>query len=190
MSQSPAILSIFLGLSALLAVFLAAWAYFHARVPAAREFFFLMLGIAIYSLGYSISIPRTTLEGVFQAIHFEYIGLAFMPTLLLLFALHFTRRKPLPKALTALLLVIPLITLGLVFTSPSHQLYYINPRLVKTEFFLAFAFEPGPWYKVNSIWTELTIISAFLLLLVNSVRVPLKQKQQSKIGRASCRERV
>jgi hypothetical protein len=73
MSQPPTILSIILGLSALLAVYLAAWAHFHARVPAAREFFFLMLGVAIYLLGYSISISRTTLKGVFQAIHFEYM---------------------------------------------------------------------------------------------------------------------
>lgn len=178
-SQSPAILSIFLGLSALLAVFLAAWAYFHSRVPAAREFFFLMLGVAIYSLGYSIAISRTTLEDVFQAIHFEYIGLAFIPTLMLLFALHFTRRKPLPKALTVLLLVIPMITLVMVFTSPSHQLYYVNPRLVNTGYFPVFAFEPGPWYQINSIWTELTIISAFLLLVMNAVNAPHKQKRQA-----------
>jgi hypothetical protein len=51
MFQSPAILSILLGLSALLAVYLAAWAHFHYRVPAAREFSFLMLGVAIYSSG-------------------------------------------------------------------------------------------------------------------------------------------
>ncbi len=179
MSQSPAILSIILGLSALLAVFLAAWALFHSRVPAAREFFFLMLGVAIYSLGYSISISRTTLGDVFQTIHFEYIGLAFIPTLMLLFALHFIRRKPLPKALAALLLVIPMITLVMVFTTPSHSLYYLNPRLVHTEFFPVFAFEPGPWYQINSVWTELTILSAFLLLIVNAVRVPLKQKRQA-----------
>jgi diguanylate cyclase (GGDEF)-like protein len=102
-----------------------------------------------------------------------------MPTLMLLFALHFTRRKPLSKALTALLLVIPMITIIMVFTTPSHKLYYINPRLVATEFFLVFAFESGPWYKINSVWTELTIISAFLLLLVNVVRAPLKQKRQA-----------
>lgn len=179
MSQSPTVLSIILGISALLAVFLAAWAQFHSRVPAAREFFFLMLGVAIYSLGYAISISRIALEDVFQAICFEYIGLAFIPTLLLLFALHFTRRKPLPKALTALLLVIPIITLIIVFTMPSHQLYYVNPRLVNTGIFPVFTFKPGPWYKINSVWTELTIISAFLLLFVNAIRAPLKQRRQS-----------
>jgi diguanylate cyclase (GGDEF)-like protein len=179
MSQSPTILSIILGVSALLAVYLAAWAHVHSRVLAAREFFFLMLGVAIYSLGYSISISRTTLEDVFQVIHFEYIGLAFIPTLLLLFALHFIRRKPLPKALTVLLLVIPMITIIMVFTTPSHQFHYIHPRLVNIGSFPVFAFDPGPWYKINSVWTELTIISAFLLLLVNAVRAPLKQKRQA-----------
>ena len=73
MSQSPTILSIVLGVSALLAVYLAAWAHFHSRVPAAREFFFLMMGVAIYSFGYSVEIARTTLEGIFQAIRFEYM---------------------------------------------------------------------------------------------------------------------
>jgi diguanylate cyclase (GGDEF)-like protein len=181
MSQSPIILSIILGLSALLAVYLAAWAHFHSRVPAAREFFFLMLGVAIYSFGYSIAISRTTLEDVFQAIHFEYVGLAFIPTLLLFFALNFIRRKPLPKALITLLLFIPILTLIVVFTAPSHQLYYINPRLVDTGFFPVFAFEPGPWYKINSVWTMLTTLSAFFLLLVNALHAPLQQKRQATV---------
>ncbi len=179
MFQSPAILSIILGLSALLAVYLAAWAHFHSRVPAAREFSILMLGIAIYSLGYSFEISSTTLEAVFLAIHFEYIGLSFISTLLLLFTLHFIRRKPLSKFLTGLLLVIPMITISMVLTSPSHQLYYIDPRLVNTGFFLAFDFEPGPWYKVTFAWMELTSAIAFLSLLINAVRVPSKQKWQA-----------
>lgn len=179
MSQSPIILSIILGLSALLAVYLAAWAHLHSRVPAAREFFFLMMGVAIYSLGYSIEISRTTLEAVLRALSFEYIGLALIPTLLLLFALHFIRRKPLPRALTAILLAIPVITIIMVFTAPFHQLHYMNPRLVNTEYFLAFAFERGPWYKIYFGWAELNIISAFILLLVNAVRVPQKQKRQA-----------
>ncbi len=179
MSQSPTLLSIFLGLSALLSLYLAAWAHFHSRIPAAREFFFMMLGVAIYSLGFSIEISRATLEEVFQVIRFEYIGLAFIPTLVLLFALHFIRRKPLPKALTAFLLVIPIITLVMVFTSPSHQLYYANPRFAHTESFLVFTFEPGPWYKINSVWTELIVISAFFLLLANAIRAPFKQKRQA-----------
>ncbi len=179
MSQPPITLSIILGLSALLAVYLAAWAHFYSRVPAAREFFFLMLGVAIYSLGYSIEISRTTLEAALRALSFEYIGLSLIPTLLLLFALHFIRRKPLPKALTAILLIIPMITIIMVFTAPFHQLHNMNPRLVNTEFFLAFVFERGPWYKINYAWAELNIISAFILLLVNALRVPHKQKRQA-----------
>ncbi len=172
-------LSLILGLSALLAVYLTAWAHFHSRVTAAREFSFLMLGVAIYSLGYSIEISRNTLESTFQIINFEYLGLATFPTMLLLFALHFVRRKPLSKTLTALMLVVPITTILMVWTARSHQLYYIDPHLLDGEFFRVFVFERGIWYWVNFIWADLTTISAFILLLVNAVRAPKKQKRQA-----------
>lgn len=179
MSQAPTILSLILGLSALLAIYLTAWAHFHSRVPAAREFFFLMLGVAIYSLGYSIEISRDTLDSAFQIIYFEYLGLATFPTMLLLFALHFVRRKPLSKPLTALMLVVPITTILMVWTTRSHQLYYIDPHLASGEFYRVFVFERGLWYWVNFIWADLTTITAFILLLVNAVRAPKKQKRQA-----------
>ncbi len=179
MQQAPTILVILLNLSALLCAFMAAWAHLHARVPAAREFVYLVLGIAIYSLGYALEITRLDLNGMLEAITFEYIGLAFIPTLLLLFVIHFIRREPTPKGVTTLFLVVPVITLVLVFTQGTHTFYYINPRVIHTGLFPALSFERGPWYSINVVYLLGCLFVAISLLLIYAWRTGRKLKTQA-----------
>jgi len=179
MQQAPIFLVIILGLSALLATYLAAWARLHGRAPAANEFFWLFLGVALYSLGYAVEISRTDLAGVLTALRLEYVGLAFVPALMLLFVLHFIRGKPLSVPLTAVLMVIPCITLLLVFTVDYHSLYYVNPRMINGEFFSVFDFERGLWYEVNFYYLLLLTILSLFLLVLYAFRVERKKKRQA-----------
>jgi len=179
MQQAPIFLVIILGLSALLATYLAAWARLHGRAPAANEFFWLFLGVAVYSLGYAVEISRTELEGVLTALRLEYVGLAFVPVLMLLFVLHFIRGKPLPVPLTAALMVVPCITLLLVFTVDYHNLYYVNPRMINGEFFPVIDFGRGLWYVVNFSYLLLLTILSLFLLVFHAFRVERKKKRQA-----------
>ena len=178
MQQASIILVIILELSALLATYLAAWARLHIRVPGANEFFWLFLGVAVYSMGYSIEISRMDLEGVLMALRLEYVGLAFIPVLMFLFVLHFIRGKPLSIPLTAALMIIPCTTLILVFTVNYHDLYYVNPRLIEGEFFPVIDFERGPWYIVNLCYLLLLTMMGLILLIDYGVKVGRKKKRQ------------
>ena len=99
MSQPPLSYVFSLGFVALLCAFLAAHAFFRRRVRGAGEFAFFVASISLYSLGTVIEISRTNLHDILMAIRVEYVGLAFIPSLALLFALRVagaTRRRVAP----------------------------------------------------------------------------------------------
>ena len=163
--QAPTVLVILLGLAGMLSVYLAAWAQVRSRVPGAQEFTLLMVAVSVYSLGYAIEISRIDLPGILEAIKIEYIGIVVIPPLNLLFALRLVRGKPTPWYIAALLLVIPAITLALVWTVESHTLFYINPTVVNDVFFTVIHFTRGPWYYANLVYLQALPAVSFLLLL-------------------------
>ena len=172
-------LSILFSLSALLSAYLAAWSRLHKKVNAAGEIFWLVLCIAIYSLGYAIEILQTNLKGILIAIRLEYLGISFIPAFLLMFALKYVREKELSKPLFGLLLIIPFITLFLVWTQQYHNLYYISPRVIEGEFFPVLDFERGFWYYVQGGYNLLAIFINMSLLTFQSLRSKRHRKAQS-----------
>jgi len=184
--QAPVFLVIIVGLSALLSAFLAAWAWFHKRVPGAQEFFWLYFFVAIYSLGYSIEISRPILQDVLIAVKFEYIGMAFSSPMLLLFALRFVRQKPLAWGYTVALLVIPVITLFLVFTVENHNWFYIQPHMSVSGLYPVIVFGRGIWYHVNSIFISLVQVAGLVVLVVFAFRTRGRQKMQAIVIAVGC----
>ena len=181
MQQAPVFLVILLGLSSLLSVYLAGWAYMHQQVPASREYSWLFFCIALYSLGYSIEISQSELQGVLTAIRLEYIGLSFIPSLTFMFILHFIRGKKISNQLSLLFNVIPVITLILVFTVEKHNFFYINPHLIQGEFFLVLDFERGFWYYIHFINILALTISGLIMLIWFSFRSKGRLRQQAMI---------
>jgi diguanylate cyclase (GGDEF)-like protein len=179
MPQALTIISILLILSALLGVYLAAWARLHSRVPAASDFFWLFLCVALYSAGYAVEISHSDLSSILIAIRLEYFGLAFVAPMLLLFALHFVRGCAVPPSLYAAILFIPSITLIIVLTIESHDLFYVNPRIDTTGYFPVLVFERGFWYNVQYIYLLLTSLSSVVLFIVHAFRTSRKKKHQA-----------
>lgn len=178
--QAPTTLVILLGLSTLLLVYLSAWAQFHSGVSAAQEFSFLLLSAGLYSLGYAIELSRADLPGVLEAIRLEYTGLAFAPVLFLLFAIRFTRKSPTPPRVVVALLVIPVITVGLVFTQAHHQLYYIHPQVTLNGFYPALTFERGIGYVLTMLYTLVCEFSGLVLLVGYAFRASPMYRVQAQ----------
>ena len=179
MQQAPTIFVILFEIAGLLSAYLAAWAQFRDRVPAAREFSYMMLATAVYSLGFGIEISRTDLAGILAAIRFEYLGISFLAPLFFLFALHFIRQKPLVWYWVIALMLVPLITLVLVFTVEYHSWFYINPRVIPGEFFSVIKFERGVWYYVHFFYLQLFSLISATLLVIQAFRAEAKQKNQA-----------
>jgi diguanylate cyclase (GGDEF)-like protein len=179
MQQAPIMLSIILGLSGFLAIFLATWARMRESVPATREFFWLFLSVAFYSLGYAFEIAHNDVDSILFAVRVEYFGLSFIGPLLLLFTLHFIRSRPLPRLLIGVLMLIPVITLVIVQTVAWHNLFYVNPHMDFSGFFPVIVFERGIWYSINFAYLLLTATSSMVLLIIHAFRTKPKKKKQA-----------
>jgi diguanylate cyclase (GGDEF)-like protein len=178
--QAPTTLVVILGLSALLLTYLSAWVRFHSGAETVWEFSFLLLSAALYTLGYAVELSRADLQGVLEAIRLEYTGLAFVPVSFLLFAIRYTRKTPTPRGLIAGLLVIPVITVGLVFTQEHHQLYYIHPQVTLTGFYPALTFGRGIGYILTMGYALACELAGLALLVAHAFRVSVRHRVQAQ----------
>jgi diguanylate cyclase (GGDEF)-like protein len=177
--QAPAILAVILACSAILSVYLSAFAQYRKRIPGAKEFGFLALTCALYSAGYAIEISRLDLPGMLMAIRVEYLGIAGMPTLFLLLAIRLQRARSPEFRLVAWLLLIPLATLLLVWTSGYHSFYYKDPHVEALGSYAVFKFTRGPCYAASAVYQTLVMISGFGILLVRSITASGKKRRQA-----------
>ena len=181
MEQAPTFLIIILYLVGFISTYLAAWAQLRSRVPAAREFFFMLIAIALYAFGYAVEISRIDLAGVLQAVNFEYLGLPFIPACLFLFIYHYTGKKVLKRKYIYMVLSIPTITLLMVFTQQFHNLYYINPHMVNGGYFQVLKFDPGIWYYLNFTYQHLISLAAIFLLIRFARKCSRKERREAYI---------
>ncbi len=135
-----------------------------------RWFGFMMLGIAIWALSYGLELSSTSLEQMLFWINVEYLGIAFIPAFWLLFLLKFTGKDKWlhPKYFYAFMLL-PLITLLMVWTNKYHHLHYKSVGLDNSGPFPLLSLETGPWYIVHTIYFY-TLLVWGVILLVNKYR--------------------
>jgi len=129
-----------------------------------------MLGIAIWALSYGLELSSTSLEQMLFWINVEYLGIAFIPAFWLLFLLKFTGKDKWlhPKYFYAFMLL-PLITLLMVWTNTYHHLHYKSVGLDNSGPFPLLSLETGPWYIVHTIYFY-TLLVWGVILLVNKYR--------------------
>ena len=181
MEQAPIYLIIILLFVGLLSTYLAAWAQLRSRVPAAREFSFMLMAIMVYAFGYAVEISRIDIHGVLQAVKLEYLGLPFIPALLFTFIFHYIYKKPLERKYLYMVFFIPVITLIMVFTQQYHDLFYINPRIVNGGYFMVLDFDSGVWYYINYTYQHLLSLVVIFLLLRFAQKSHRKQRNQALI---------
>ncbi|OZA53988.1 MAG: hypothetical protein B7X75_08760, partial [Sphingobacteriales bacterium 39-40-5] len=135
-----------------------------------RWFGFMMLGIAIWALSYGLELSSTSLEQMLFWINVEYLGIAFIPAFWLLFLLKFAGKDKWlhPKYFYAFMLL-PLITLMMVWTNTYHHLHYKSVSLDNSGPFPLLSLETGPWYIVHTIYFY-TLLVWGVILLVNKYR--------------------
>jgi len=135
-----------------------------------RWFGFMMLGIAIWALSYGLELSSTSLEQMLFWINIEYLGIAFIPAFWLFFLLKFTGKDKWlkPKYFYAFMLL-PLITLLMVWTNKYHHLHYTSVSLDNSGPFPLLSLETGPWYIVHTIYFY-TLLVWGVILLVNKYR--------------------
>ena len=146
-----------------------------------RTFYFGLLALctAIYSLAYTMEISTKDLATMLLWLRIEYIGIAFIPTFFILFALDYTDRghKAGPLLKTVLCLF-SLTTLLLALTLDYHNLMHQAPAINTEGPFPILIFERGAWYWLHSLYIfGALILSSILFFVMWLTSSPVYRKQ-------------
>lgn len=148
------------------ALALACFALKRREVLARKYFALTMLSVAIYSFCYALEISSKSLSSVLFFHRLEYVGIVFLPAFYALFAMGFTGKPNwLTRPVVSAILVLPAITLLLVFTNNIHHFFLRQPRINPGGPFPVLTFEPAVWYWVHQAYAISAIVFGGFLFL-------------------------
>ena len=147
--------------------------------------FYFMLTVsacAVYAFGYAMEVTQSLPEAILFWSRFEYLGMPFISSFLLLFVVHFVaggRRVPvvvvfLPLAVSCAILVIRQ-------TTGAHGLYYAAVDFVQYRNFVALRFEKGAWYWIFAAYNGLCMVSSGFLVLQFMLRASKAFRRQASL---------
>lgn len=163
MKFTPIILPVFI--ASLIAIFLLVYTWQRRAMRGARPLLPLLLGIVIWLIG-------STVEGLFFDYssrlfwsNIQYIGIVIVPTAWFAFSLIFTDRgASLSRRNSALLLVVPVLTLILVWTSPWQQFFRVSLALNTSEAYPYWEWVPGLGFWLHTIYSYILLLSGVIIL--------------------------
>ena len=128
-------------------------------------FIILIFVASYYSILYGIELTLQSPLLILSAIKFEYIGIALIPPLWLIFVITYIRRdKMLKLPVYAALFAIPVIVI-LVSQSPAMiPLLYQNVGFAFYKDLLLISITPGPIYLLNFSYFVVTFLAGILML--------------------------
>lgn len=163
---------------------LSIWAVVIARtrrgVPGSNAFGWMMLAIALWSL---TSAMHTLVPGTPERIliaKIQYLGIAPIGVLWLLFASQYSRAAwPMDRLLRLAVWLVPLITLVLAATNERHYVYWSAITAVATPAGTRLVYTGGPWYWVHAAYSYLLMAIGTLMLVRGLRRFPPPYRRQT-----------
>lgn len=179
MNTQLALYLVVLNFASVLSFTLAAYSNLRKTVPAARPFGVLSVGIGLYTLFYMfemVSIPLNVKEGFYIL---KYVGIMMMPVGFLWFTQEYTGRKTrFMRGWLAFTVLICSLIWFLVATNSLHNGFYSNPHLEIYQSFVVMGYQPGRLFYVFTIYTSITALSCFGLLVDYFFRTTFYRRQQ------------
>ena len=152
--------------AAVLSAGLAIYAW-RQREDAPRTLIFVALSalVAWWSFTYALELATTDLATMLLWVKLEWVSIALLPVLLFLFTLVYTGfARFVTLRNSALLMIVPVITIALMWTTPSHGLLYSSVELVNNGSFIAFSAQRGPMFFVHSAYSYLLVLISVILM--------------------------
>lgn len=145
-----------------------AFSVFHNKdAPGARPFIAMLLAAPLWSLGYAFELLSQEFNSTFFWARIQFIGIAILPLTWHLFAIqHLSKRKwsLRSKKYRLMTVLIPIITILLVWTNEAHKLVWTQTGLPTIGPFQIMYVEYSPWFWVF-------IVYVYSLILIASVRL-------------------
>ncbi len=140
---------------------------FKKKGEAVRLFGFMMVSNSIWSIAYGFELASTNINLMYFFIKIEYLGITTLPISWLLFCLNLSGKESWYKKRFRLycLLLVPFITVAMVWTNSYHHLHYRSVSLDQTTPFPLLKLEPGIWYRFYMVYFYVLLgVGSFLIL--------------------------
>jgi len=165
---------------------LAIYSLRYRKSPGIFIYCLLLLAITFYSFGYAFELWSGDTANILFWLRLEYIGISFIPSLLIMLALHYTgRTKFLKPWVMAILFMYGLVTLLMQFTN-FKGLFYLNFNLIYSENLVFADFGHGPWYWVHQVVLNLMLLISTVLYLIHVIRTTGRNRIRASIMLISC----
>jgi PAS domain S-box-containing protein len=154
-------------ISALLGFFLALFIARNRRGPGSPALSVLIFGASLWSLGYAFEILASSLTFKLFWERFEFFGIVVIPLAWFTFVAQYLGNPRWMKRILqhrVLLLIVPIVTLALVWTNELHNLVWQRVELEPVGPLVTLDFERGPWFWV-------LIVFSYTLLLLGSIKL-------------------
>ncbi len=163
-------------------LFLALYALNLRRTALAQIFALFAGGIAVYAFGYGLELMGNTLGEMLFWSKVQYVGISFLPGLILSIAICYTEKQEFFTPLRlGLIFMIPLVTLGARLSNPYHHLFYRSAQMLATDQGALLSIEPGPLYLLHSFYSNGAWLFSFFLLLRFYFRAAHSYRRQTLV---------
>ncbi|MDF1522127.1 MAG: diguanylate cyclase [Trueperaceae bacterium] len=115
----------------------------------------------LYAAGFALELAGDDVAWVLATFRVQHLGVAFVPSLVLLVAFEFARPAwARSRAVQGVLLGVSAATYLAVVTNPWHGLYHVAPRMDASGPFPMIAFDRGPWYVAFHLYVAAALLAA------------------------------
>lgn len=175
------VFSLSLILSAAFAFVLAGWIVRKRR--STFIWFSIMLGAAAWwAMAYGFELACSNKQQMLMWIKVEYLGIAFLPSLWLIYTYSFIGRTNRLNGLVYIsLFAYSALTYFLMATNKYHSLFYASTDIDISGPFPLLSIEPGPWYHVHTIVFYGLVIAGYWAMISHLKHTKAVFKKQNRL---------
>lgn len=152
--------------ASLIAIFVLGYTWQRRTMRGARPLLPVMIGLVIWLVGSTLEAVAFDYNSRLFWSNFQFIGVVMVPTAWFMFSLMFTDRAAvLTRTNLALLLIMPLLTLILLWTSPWQQFFQVSKVLNTSGPNPYWDWVPGPGFWIHAAYSYLLTIAGFVILV-------------------------
>src|SRR4030043_88870 len=155
----------------ILSVLMIFWLLIKKFIPCYKMGAVLFFGFLIWMVFYSLELLGKELSFKILMSKIEYVGITIVPVTFFILVLYFsgyTNWIQIKK--NFFLLIIPLITLGLVFTNEKHSLLWKEIILKQNGKYLFLGIKYGAWFWIYAGFSYLLIAISYIILVKTIIR--------------------
>ncbi|MCA9916844.1 MAG: response regulator [Anaerolineales bacterium] len=168
-------------LTGLITLVSAVYAFRQQNVSGSNDLFYLLLAITVWIFAYVAELSAITLDSKLFWAKVQYFGIVYLPVGYVLFVLKYIgefQKIKRPFRFTALLFLVPVLTLSLAWTNEWHHLIWTSVGLAFEQSLSYLALEHGTWFWIQIAFVYLALASSTILLLRRILTMPDQFKGQ------------